>query len=977
MWTRIFVIILLLLVGPALAQPSKVLLGLYKSTEKVDQNSNWVKRFVEPEVVKLGYTMEFKDITQGLPSEAEMARYYGVVTWYQTSSMENAAAYCKWLLAQIEAGRKVIILGTLGAFQELDLKSEPHTERWLLPYEYNQFLYPFGLEFKGMWTKDPKVLQISTRDPEGIPWIEPQHLGHYFWLQPVSPEDKVYLGVRRTDMPDSESAFIARTPYGGYVLESYLFKDVTGRGEYRWHFNLPMFLKDCLSFKPKALPKPAALTVTPSALKPIPAAATLPRVAALPAGTQELKRKILAFYQRDLRETTGRNRIHDICETTLNHLGLVVEFRALEDPLPTDAEMAEYRGVMQWLGSNSIAGAQKYTEWLKAQMDAGRLVVILGDYGAFADVDLKTQVNATPTLAALGLEYKPIPPASLSFGRDGVSRTMETPEIIMADPAMMKGEQPLNLQDRDLVKGWPTYVSTNPANKVYLRVKDKEGQVTDAVVVTPKGGFVAGDFLMYIPPTLPPRPESNDSKGALTSAVAETTELSRFRLDPFLFFAQAFQVEDLPCPDVTTLNGSRIYFSHIDGDAMHGISLIDRASLNAEMLYREVLEKFKLPVTVSFVTSNLEFRSTPTYQRELAIARKILALPWVESASHSQTHPFNWREGDLQRVGDGVKLEKKPPQNEVEIGHSVDLINQLVAPKNKPVELFLWSGNCQPSADQIAYCDAMGVDNLNGGNPVYDSINPYLGGVTPLYKVVDGERYQFHTAAAGDFYYTGAWTRDYDGMKRLVEYYNYSEKPRRLRPMNLYYHFYLAERELGLVGLRAVFDYVLKQGPAPMFASDYVHIVKDFIVTRMGRDAQGNIVVANAGNLRTVRFDKPGVTVDLARSKGVLGSFRVDKSLYVHLDDSPVHTIALGAATAGVSLERASHQVNGWKAGTSFSLHGTGPGSFTLAGLPPSTSYKVRVAGQSTSLATDASGRLTWSGLLGEFQGNYPVQISR
>jgi hypothetical protein len=703
-------------------------------------------------------------------------------------------------------------------------------------------------------------------------------------------------------------------------------------------------------------------------------------VAALPAGTQELKRKILAFYQRDLKETSGRNRIHDVCETTLNYLGLVVEYRALEDPLPSEAEMAHYRGLIQWLGGSAIAGAQQYADWLKAQMEAGRLVVILGDYGAFSDKTLSSQVNATPALAALGLEHKPLSTVNLSFGRTGVSRTMETPTIVAADPGMTKAEHPLDLEDADLKKGWPVYQSTNPANKVYLRVRDREGQTTDAVVVTPKGGFVAGDFLIYIPPTQTQRVESTDAKSpGLGPAVAEVTELSRFRIDPFRFFAEAFQVEDLPRPDVTTLNGSRIYFSHIDGDAMHGISLIDRASLNAEMLFREILNKYKEPVTVSFVTSNLEFRSTPTYKRELEIARQILALPWVETASHSHNHPFNWREGDLQRLpGQDVRLQRVPPENAKEIGYSVDLINQLVAPPGKPVKLLLWSGACNPTAEQIAMCDALGVDNLNGGDPVYDSVNPYLGGVAPLYRVVKDERYQVHTAAAGDFYYTGAWTRDYDGMKRLIEYFKYTEQPRRLRAMNLYYHFYLAEREPGLAGLRTVLDFVRKQDPAPMFASDYVKVVKDFVVTKMGRDAQGNLVVANGGSMRTIRFDSP-VTVDVGRSRGVLGSLRVGNSTYVHLDESPVHTVVMGSGSSGPFLERASHQVNSWRAGNnvSFTLHGTGPGHFTVASLAPSTPYKVSVAGQASALTTDASGRLKWSGLLAEHQGQYSVQITR
>lgn len=958
------------------------LLALYKGSEGFDDQTNYITRFLGPMFKELGYTFDPWDINKGLPDAAAMKKYSGVVSWYLTASMEHAADYCQWLTDQIVAGRKVVVLGNLGAFQELDKSSNPPTERWLLTHEYNTFMYPFGLEFKGAWTKDPKVLQVGTRDPAMIPFLEPQHIGHYYWIQSVNPDNKVYLSLVRSDLKDSESAIVVRTPYGGYVLESYLFRDVSGKGDYRWHVDMKKFLADALTYKPKELPQPWTLKINPSSPAPVPAGSTMPARPSLPADAKEIKRRVLAFYQRDFKDESEKNKIHDNVETFLNHLGLVVDYRAIEDGLPSAAEMEPYRGIITWFAGATVPNAQAYAEWLKAQIQNDKKVVIIGDYGAYQDKNLTTQVNPGPTLQALGVDWRAASPISgITLNRTNLVRTQD-PSIDFLDPEMCKSEHPIDLSDPDLKKGWPVYLSSNPANKVYLKVTDREGQKCDAVVVTPHGGVVAGDFLVYTPPAQPIRAESVDPSRS-GPAIADEVELPELRINAFRFFEEAFATKDLPKCDVTTLNGNRIYFSHIDGDAMQGMSFIDRASLNSEMLYREILSAIRLPVTVSFVTDNLQFRATPTYKRELNAARKILALPWIEVACHTRTHPFNWRLGDVKRrPGDNSgRLVRLPPDIKDEIVSAIDFTNQQVAPPNKKCKELLWSGMCNPTEEALGYCESLGVANLNGGDPVYDSIHPFLIGVSPLYEVVKG-RYQFHTCAAGDFYYTGAWTRDYDGMKRLVEYFKYTEEPRRLRAMNLYYHFYLAERELGIKGLKIAMDYVMSHNPAPMFVSNYVDIVKDMIVTRLATDAQGNLVIANAGPMRTIRFDDEKRQPDLAHSTGVLGFLRTGNRLYVHLDDSKLHRLALSTTAANrLYLERASHYVNQWKAtpnAISFVMKGTGPGSFTLAGMDKNGTYKINVAGVGEkSVRTDSDGKLNWEGFLPNYEGTYAVRISR
>ena len=964
------------------------ILGLYKGSDGQNGESNYISRFCREPLKALGYQLDCQDVEKGFPDSATMQGYSGVISWYQSAAMAHAADYCRWLTQQIQAGRKVVILGTLGAFQELDKSGSVSTERWLLPHEYNSFLYPFGLEFLGMWTKDTAKLKAVSVDPRMVPWIEPAQLAHYFWIRSANPDNKVYLKVGRTDVPYADSAFVVRTPYGGYVLESYLFRDVTGRGDYKWHFALKDFLDDCLNTKAKNPPANLTYQVKPSNPPLAPAEQQLPQPPPLPAGAPNMKRKILAFIQRDFKETTDQNSIGEVVESILNHLGLIIEYRFIEDPLPTEQEMQEYRGIITWFHGNAIANAQAYANWLKGQMDNGKLYVILGDYGAYQDSAFKSQVSTSEVMKTLGVDYRPNPTEFDEFRRRNPGLdAFSGGSIEHMDINVCKFERDINLNDPDLkLRGWPIYLSIDPKSKVYLSVKDGRGK-SDVLLTTPRGGLAVGQFIMYTPPNSAIRKESSQpasKDGLATGPAAEENDLQQWRFDPFKFFSEAFQVKDLPSADVTTLNGSRIYFSHIDGDASFGMSLIDRASLNHEMMYREILAPTQLPVTVSFVTNNLEKKATSTYTREINAARQIFALPWVELATHTDIHPFNWRDGDLTRVtepGGDFHLVKVPPDYKKEVYHSIDFTNQVLAPPGKKCTTLLWSGLCNPPQIALEMTDSIGVCNMNGGDPIYDSTNPFVAGVANLYKKV-GNRYQYHTCAAGDFYYTSSWTRDYDGMKRLPEFFKYTEEPRRLRAMNLYYHFYLAERELGIQGLRSAMEYVKTQRPAPMFVSNYVAIVKDMITTKIGRSSDGAFVVTNSGACRTIRWDNMPQDPDLSRCSGVIGFYRMGQRLYVHLDESKTHKIILGSAKGNsVYLERASHYVNSFKvaAGNSvtFRMHGVGPGHFTLANMPAGT-YRVNVStcGESR-VAAGVDGKLTWSGTLLTYEGDYKVTISR
>ncbi|MCA9791988.1 MAG: DUF2194 domain-containing protein [Candidatus Eremiobacteraeota bacterium] len=963
--------------SPKLPAGAPRILGLFRSSEGASLENNEMRLFAEKPLAELGYALDYYDIDQGLPTPDKMAGYKGVMTWYRSPTIRGAKAYIEWLLNQILAGRKVVIMGNLGVFHEMVQSDKGEIGRFLLGQEYNRFLYPFGLEFRADWTNDKKTVQVAQRDQQMVPFLPPDTVGHYQLFRSVDPRNQAYLTLRRSDQQESESAVIVRTPYGGMALESYIFYQEPTTYKVTMHLDMKRFLNDCLTFQAGGPPKKIQLTVTPSAL----AGPRNLEPPAYPADVKPLQRRVLAFYQRDKKEVPRFNSAHTRCQTVLDYLGVAVDYRPVEDPLPTDAEMEKYLGVLTWFTEDNMVGAHKFNDWLAAQMKAGRKVVILGTYAAASETSDRSLTDPRPVFAQLGLSYSSVGNTPTLPGTDAFNKVeLRGQKIVKLDESMMNWEEKVDLSAPDLVKAfWPSIRSVDPKNKVYLTLADSRGEA-DVVVISPHGAVAMGNFPGTQPKgdTLTDRVSGFRGDHGQDRKIAEDEETipAAWRLDPFKFFTEAFELEDMPRPDMSTLNGHRIFYSHIDGDAFRGISLTDRVSLNGEVMYREVLSKYPLPVTVSYVTADIEKYLGDYYCRELSAAREIMDLDNIEPASHTQTHPFDWQHGDMEVVSkDPVRLERRPIDLNREIHHSIDFINQALVPADKHCRILLWSGRCNPTPEALKLVREMGIPNLNGGDPLYDSKQPYMMGVYPLYTPI-GDGLQVHTAGAGDFIYTGSFTRNYDGLKKVVETYEKTEKPRRLRPMNAYYHFYLAEREPALESIAFVYDYVLAHDPAPMFASDQVDIVNDFYHLRMGRTADGGYWIGNLSDLRELRFENRGQVPDLTRSKGVLGYLVEGDTLWVHLDEGEQHRVYLRAPGGqGPYLRSATHYVSQWKAqgeNVSLVMTGVGQAKLELSGLAPGKSYKLN----GNPVTSDAQGTVIWTGRLRGYRASHSFKLT-
>ena len=53
--------------------------------------------------------------------------------------------------------------------------------------------------------------------------------------------------------------------------------------------------------------------------------------------------------------------------------------------------------------------------------------------------------------------------------------------------------------------------------------------------------------------------------------------------------------------------------------------------------------------------------------------------------------------------------------------------------------------------------------------------------------------------------------------------------PRRILPMNIYYHFYSGEKKVALRALKEIYDYAISQKITPVFTTKYISVVEGFL----------------------------------------------------------------------------------------------------------------------------------------------------
>lgn len=959
---------------------------LYK---RRDPNSEAYLQQVGKFVNDAGYDYDRRDIEELLRKPRDLSSYSGIVTAYLSSQMIGADKYPRFLVKQLEAGLPIVIIGQYGAYQGLLPKAGRLIPWNLSTRDVNTFFYPFGLEFHFGFTNDPTKIKVSRKVKEFSEFealLLPKDLKYYQFFRSVYPTNQVYLEVERTDVVDSKSAFVAHTPFGGMILESFAFFWSNEKKALVQRVNLARFIKEGIEREVPEVPRYEIATHdTLLAANPLPRRA--PPVVP-PLLRHEISRRVLNVYKHKEAKNIEESPVLRRAGLVLHHLGILVDYWPVDvKGLPPPEVMERYRGILTWHTSPFMKGARKYGEWLLAQVRAGKRLAWMGEYGATIDPETQERPEIErQILKEMGIEWKRLPSA----------RVQHKPKVRVQDD-WMGFDRPI---DPLLMEYSQRYRSVSPANTVHFSMQDQNWGPIDLVVTGPKGGVALESSAFWVPPecgaerfltTKATDPQSLQGEGA--ESLSSKLFPGRWLVNPFAFFARVFDVEELPAPDFTTACGARIVYTHIDGDALDSVCLIDKAHLAGWMVKKYILEKYpQIAHTVSVISKLVEAGGNEYYHPAVQLAREIYRLPQVEMASHGATHPFDWTLEDPYLANPGeypFKIDYKPFDFVCETWGSKLFIEKNLGLGKKRCEMILWTGGTNPPEKVMNITWRAGLQNLNSGDPILDRDHPSVAYLAPVGLTL-GPYHKIHSSARNDFLYTDSMTGDWSAQRKLLEHFACTEKPRRLTPMNVYYHFYSGIKNESLAALTEIFDWLtaqIRMGQAiSLFTSQYSRIAQDFYQTRLCREGPGVFTVVNGGELRTLRFSTH-VHVDLNRSKGVLGYIHERGQTYVHLDGNKVRTVVLATTPPrGLYLRQSSMLVDRsrWLGdGLELSFHGLGWAVFSIAGAGPKASYRVTVEdskGRTIAeewLVADRSGLIRFERLLTSSPQAYMVRFIR
>jgi polysaccharide biosynthesis protein PelA len=644
------------------------------------------------------------------------------------------------------------------------------------------------------------------------------------------------------------------------------------------------------------------------------------------AQAQPVPRRVLVLWDSTSVAKDWRNSFaHSMLEMPLNRLGYIAEPLDVAKKLPDPAGFADAHAVVAWIDTDSVPDPADMLAFLERATRAGLRFVLIGEPGFLR--------------ARSGGEGVSLAAANAVFERAGFRLLDEYVRLtfdVEADPrvpALVEYERALEPPLAPFAVWRPS--DTGTISALVLRKRDRPETESHVVMVGKQGGLAALGYSHFYEPELRRR---------------------QWRIDPIVFLARTLGANDAPIPDVTTLVGRRIYFSHIDGDGWRNVTEIQPGrrlrKLSAEIVLDEAIAPFPdLPVTMAPIVADLHSEWCGT-QEGRAIARRIFALPQVEAGSHTWTHPFDWpffERPDAEaleravasrypgcqenagwiakmvarvrnRVSGNTEAKKraaefdgqygaagayntprayagKPYALTDEIGGAAAYIQTLLPP-GKTLGLVQWSGNTAPGEAALALATQAGLRNINGGDTRFDAEFNSLSYVAPIGRRV-GAHWQIYAAASNENTYTDLWSDRYFGFRDLAETIANTGAPRRLTPVNVYYHVYSGEKDAALQALLGNLAYARGLEIAPIFASHYAAIAEGFYRARIIALGDRAWRIEDRGALQTVRFDPPfdGAAVDFARARGVLGFRRDAGALYVALDPAEAApVVALGRA---------------------------------------------------------------------------------
>lgn len=551
-----------------------------------------------------------------------------------------------------------------------------------------------------------------------------------------------------------------------------------------------------------------------------------------------LPRKIFVIYTLENKNTTLFNpSAFTSLGLPLQYLGYLPEYHDGNMSLPTDFHADDYAGIVVWANPATSKQQKNLHDWLVSR--------------------LKQQI---PIAFVSGFGFAPTPEALAPFGL-----VMSTPEDNISKPLR------ITQQDHEVVgfeiQPHPNYHEFIPIqathSRILLQLQNQKNQHEDAVAITPWGGYALDPYV--------------------TTNMPDAEDM--WVINPLKWLPQVLHLSVFPVVDVTTENGRRLMLVHIDGDGFASQAEWQGGDYASAELEKQILEKYRIPTSVSVITAEIAPNGLHANisSQLIKIAQRIFALPWVEVASHTFSHPFDWIL--VQKYPTSGRYNLPVPgyhfSGAAEIGGSADYINQNLVPAGKSCKVLFWSGYANPDEKTLALTYQANIGNLNGGNTDITDTFPSITHIGP-YGRQQGDYFQVYAPISNEEFYTHSWSGPFYGFEQVIQTFKLTDAPNRFKPIDIYYHFYSASKLASLAALNKVYQWALSQPVMNIFASEYVADVIDFTKANIARIDDG-WQIRTSGVVRELRAPLISGYPDLARSQNLIGYIRYNDVYYLHL----------------------------------------------------------------------------------------------
>ena len=548
-----------------------------------------------------------------------------------------------------------------------------------------------------------------------------------------------------------------------------------------------------------------------------------------------VRRRVLLLYNGETFGDSVDSSAHRLLSLPLEYLGYIPDLWDVRKGLPKGYLVDRYAGIIVWLNSSLAPSPERFFQWVKKTIRNGNKILFFETFGFPADNEHLMQLG----LRRLDISFVP---GDLEVVPKRDYFNFEASPIIATDDAVVpKNGEPI------------------------LEVRAKNGSVFCPIAKTPWGGYALGEsFLVH-------------------------TVDARWVVDPFLFLKDMVCLQDIPVIDSTTESGRRILMFHMDGDGAADICEFSPKRLTPEEIRDEIIKRSPFPYSISFIEGEVApWGIYPKKSKRLeGIIPTIFNLPNVEPASHTFSHPFKWKK--LEKKGKAVEgYSLNIPHYTFSVKREIlGSIKYLQKFTDKKIRLLFWSGDCLPGEDALRLCYENGIFNLNGGDTTITKTEPWLSHISPM-GIRRGDFWQIYAPMSNENVYTNLWHGPFYGFVRAIETIKMTEDPRRLKPIDVYYHFYSGGKLASINAIKKVSGYVSKLPTTPLFASDYIRRALGFYSAVLVKDLDGNYRVTTGGRVLKVPWQVKTLRIPLSWGLptikgGISGFKRYKKSRYVHI----------------------------------------------------------------------------------------------